>query len=266
MIFIIGFVRLLTILAAQPSSQKITNNNNPAYYRVDSLNELAFELKRQNVDKALSLLNQAAKLAANLHYPQGEATSFLYEAGIYQQHGYDKRALLLYYKALELSVNGKDTFNIARANQQIGKALMENHQPEEAKKLFTAAMANYLHLKQPEDVINIKNYLGLINLEQQDFWPAEQYFSQALQESQALNYNYGIKKSNYNLGLFHLHKNNLKTAKTYFRTALALDKQKNDNYGLSLTQNQLSEVASREGKTAEAIAFATAALQNARVV
>ncbi|WP_026461860.1 tetratricopeptide repeat-containing sensor histidine kinase [Adhaeribacter aquaticus] len=237
-----------------------------AYKTVDSLNELAFEVKRHHVDKALTLLNTSANLAIHYKYSKGEATSLLYEAGIFHQNGYSKRALSLYYKALEISKTIKDTFNIARANQQIGNALMEMNKLEEAEVIFKEAMSNYVQLHRAEDVINIKNYLGLINLQQQDVKAAEQYLEEALQESKKNNYHYGSKKSNYNLGLLHLARHNLRQASAYLKVALTLDQQKNDRYGLSLTQNKLSEVTAQEGNLPEAIALATAALQDAQAI
>ncbi|WP_207434082.1 tetratricopeptide repeat-containing sensor histidine kinase [Sabulibacter ruber] len=233
---------------------------------VDSLNQLAFSVKRQNVDKALSLLQKALLLAQSSNYKKGEATCYLYEAGIYQQNGYSKSALSLYYKALEISQATKDTFNIARALQQVANALLEDKQLDRAEQIYVRTLQNYAALERWEDVVNVRNSIGLIELEQNEFAHSEQYFTQALQESKAKNYQYGFKKANFHLGLLYLKTGELPKARVYFQNALELDQKANDKYGLSLAKNKLALVSSREGNYKEAINLATAALQDARSI
>ncbi len=234
--------------------------------RVDSLNQLGFEVKRQDIDQALNLLHGALLLAQKHAYKKGEAISYLYEAGIYQQNGYAKRALSLYYKSLQISQVAKDTFNIARAKQQIATALKDAQKLAEAEELYEETLENYIALQQWNDVVNVKNNLGLVELAEKEFADAEAYFTQALQESQKRNYQYGYKKSHFNLGLLYLETGKLSKAKQHFTKALALDQATNDRYGISLAQSQLALIASHEGKHQEAVYLAITALQAARSI
>ncbi|MCC9137978.1 ATP-binding protein [Pontibacter silvestris] len=230
------------------------------------MNELAFVSKRNDIDKALKLLDDAARLSVANNYKKGTATNYLYEAGIYEQNGYSKNALPLYYKSLELSKAIDDTFNVARANQQIAKALMDGNDLTEAEKLFKEAMANYKILNRRDDLVNIENYLGRIKLQQKDYVTAEKYFSEALRESKEVAYGYGLKKANYYLGVLYLEKNNLPKAKVFLSNALTLDEQKNDKYGLSLAKIKLSVVACKEKHYEEAVKLAKSALQDAHAI
>jgi signal transduction histidine kinase len=234
--------------------------------QVDSLNELAFQVKRHDIQQALTLLDHASTSAKRQQYKKGEATAYLYQAGIYQQYGFDRKALMYYYQALKISELIQDTFNIARANQQIGNALMANKKFGQAQQLFRQALKNYTLLDRQDDVTNVKNSLGLISLEQRNWGAAKRYFTAALKASKAMKYGYGYKKSNYHLGLLYLRINQLPMAKAYFRKALALDEQANDKYGLALAKNNLSAIAFRQGQAQEAIRLATEAWQDAAVI
>ncbi|MCA6456802.1 MAG: hypothetical protein IM584_11775, partial [Chitinophagaceae bacterium] len=94
--------------------------------KVDSLNALAFDQKRFDVAKALNNLFNAENLALAANYPKGLATTYFYEAGIYHQNGYDKKALSTYYKAKQIFQGLKDTLNIAIVNKEIATALYAN--------------------------------------------------------------------------------------------------------------------------------------------
>lgn len=233
---------------------------------VDSLNEAAFVIKRSSIDKALFMLDKANRLSVANNYNKGLATNYLYEAGIYQQFGYSKKALALYYKSLELSRLNKDTFNIARANQQVANALFESEKYAEAEKLYIDAMQSYAALNRPDDMVNITNSLGLLKLKQDQLLEAKKYFQKALTESNKNNYAYGLKKAYFNLGLLNIKSEELQRAKSFFQLAIKLDTQKNDKYGLALSMVKMAEIALMEKDSKAALEWANAALDNAQIV
>ncbi|QCR23904.1 tetratricopeptide repeat-containing sensor histidine kinase [Pontibacter sp. SGAir0037] len=262
----ISFSFFLGVSFAQGARPDALGSDAAIYQKIDSLNEAAFEAKRKNTDVALTLLAKAARLADDYDYKKGRATNLLYEAGIYQQNSYSEKALGLYYRALELSKQVADTLNVARANQQIGNALLEAENLTEAEVLYKQAKQSYTALGRQDDLVNITNSLGLVKLKQHDLKVAEKYFTEALTTSKQANYGYGLKKAHYHLGLVYLQKEEYAAAKEHFAQALVLDEHKGDNYGLSLTKNKLSEVALREKAYKTAIQLATEALQHAQAV
>ncbi|MFT2008848.1 ATP-binding protein [Pontibacter sp. 13R65] len=266
-VFFLTLISLVLYVAASLGQGSAAPSSDAAIFqRVDSLNQAAFEAKRSSVDQALTLLHQAARLAEEHRYTSGYATNLVYEAGIYQQHGYTKKALVLYYKALDLSTQSSDTLNIARANQQIAKALLEAGNLGEAERLYREAKQGYAALRLRDDLVNITNSLGLVKLKQREMEAAELYFTEAMTSSREGNYGYGLKKAYYHLGLLSLQLGNLGTAKDYFLRSLHLDEQKGDSYGLALTEIQLSETALREGAHEHALSWASAALGHAQIV
>ena len=210
---------------------------------IDSLNDLAFKVKRNNVTRALDILYKSSYLAEKHNYKKGIATGLLTEAGIYQQNGYFKRALTLYYKSLNISTEIGDSLNIARSNQQIGSICMESGNYREAKRFTITAMKYFTLLNKKEDIINLKNSLGLILMSQGDHTAARDYFNAAMLDASKLHYEYGIKKSCYNIGLVNSSAGMLTEARIYFQRSLSFDIKNKDDYGIALVKNQLATIA-----------------------
>jgi two-component system, sensor histidine kinase and response regulator len=213
--------------------------------RVDSLNEAAFKLKRSNVSAALSLLYQAQYLASQTAYKKGLAISYMYEAGIYQQQAFSKRAQANYYQAYDLFRNLKDTFNMARINQQIAELVLLEGFKDSALQIYMSSLVVFEKLKKVEGVINVKNSIGLILLKQKQTAKGEKYFNEALSESRIIKYTYGEKKALQNLGLAATQRDDFKTAIQYFKSSLKLDSLLSDSYGLAFNLAIIGNIQKR---------------------
>lgn len=233
------------------------------YKKVDSLNQLAFNQKRYDVAKALNNLFLAENLASSSDYQKGLATSFLFEAGIFHQNGYDKKALSTYYKSLELFKDLKDTFNIAFATQQIALSLQTDGKWEEAIKLYKESLNVFTQLNKPQDIANINNGLGLVELSRKNYSQAAAYFKEALAICDQEKYLYGAKKALYNLGLLEEDLKNFSKAAYYYNLSLAKDEILNDHYGASLNQIQLSSILLKQQMFEQSITVAKKAYANA---
>ena len=110
---------------------------------VDSLNKEAFQLKKSNVWDALEKLYKAQNKAQLTGYKKGLAISYMYEAGIYQQRGFSKRAQADYYKALDLFRTLKDTLNLAKINQQLGKIISDEGLVDSALSIYNDCLYTF---------------------------------------------------------------------------------------------------------------------------
>ncbi|WP_407431420.1 tetratricopeptide repeat protein [Arcticibacter sp.] len=233
------------------------------YRTIDSLNEVAFRIKKNDVMRALDVVYKASYLAELYRYDKGMASSLLTEAGIYHQNGYHKRALTLYYKSLDISTKIKDSLHIAKANQQIGNALMESGDYPEAERLYTIAVKYYSILGLDEDLVNMWNSLGLVKMASGRIDSARSYFNEAREASSRLGYTYGTKKSNHNLGLLNTKMGKLATARDFFLASLAVDIKTKDAYGIALNRNQLARLAIAGGDYDGAVDLFKSALRAA---
>lgn len=237
-----------------------------AYRMVDSLNRLAFQQKRFDVAKALNNLFVSQSMATTANYQNGLATSYLYEAGILYQKGYDTRALSTYYKALQLFKNLRDTFNIAFTSQQIAISLKAGNQSNEALRLYNESLRVYTALKKDEDIVNVKNSIGLVYLDLKQFDEAERFFKEALALCTAIKYPYGEKKCYYNLGLVSEQRNDFSAAEAFYNQSLLRDGLMKDRYGAALNQLQLASIYMKKRMPDASIELARAAYRNALAI
>ncbi len=242
------------------------NDSQSAISKVDSLNEAAFTRKRFDVAGSMSILFASENLASSINYQKGLAVAYLYEAGIFQQNGFEKRALATYYKSLRLFQNLKDTFNIARAGKEIAASLQEQKKTEEALALFNQTLQVYASLHKRNEIANIKNSIGLIEMDLGKIPLAKKYFEEALQISVDEKYVYGEKKSFYNLGLLEEKEGRLSNAAYFFRKSMALDKVLNDKYGEALNLLAIASIQSKNNHPDSAIYFSRLAYDNAAII
>ena len=242
------------------------NDSQSAISKVDSLNEAAFTRKRFDVAGSMSILFASENLASSINYQKGLAVAYLYEAGIFQQNGFEKRALATYYKSLRLFQNLKDTFNIARAGKEIAASLQEQKKTEEALALFNQTLQVYASLHKRNEIANIKNSIGLIEMDLGKIPLAKKYFKEALQISVDEKYVYGEKKSFYNLGLLEEKEGRLSNAAYFFRKSMALDKVLNDKYGEALNLLAIASIQSKNNHPDSAIYFSRLAYDNAAII
>ncbi len=242
------------------------NDSQSAISKVDSLNEAAFTRKRFDVAGSMSILFASENLASSINYQKGLAVAYLYEAGIFQQNGFEKRALATYYKSLRLFQNLKDTFNIARAGKEIAASLQEEKKTEEALALFNQTLQVYASLHKRNEIANIKNSIGLIEMDLGKIPLSKKYFEEALQISVDEKYVYGEKKSFYNLGLLEEKEGRLSNAAYFFRKSMALDKVLNDKYGEALNLLAIASIQSKNNHPDSAIYFSRLAYDNAAII
>ena len=247
-------------------SESVDADQKAIFHTIDSLNQLAFDVKNTDISKALNTLSIAKRLADQNNYHTGLTNALYNEAGVFQQNGFTKRARLIYEMALENSRDYADTINISRINQQIAKSYVAEEKYDEAIKLFDESMQISLKKGPPKEIANINNSLGLLELKRNDLQKAETLFKAALQFSLEIKFEYGQKKAFYNLGLLAKAKNDTAIARSYFTNSLLLDLLRNDYYGMSLNQLELTGLLIKQQKNNEAILMAKEGYFNAKKV
>lgn len=266
-IFIIKNAVLTALLfcAIHLSAQKNHSINKSEAQLVDSLNELAFTTKKNDVVKALSLLFNAQKIATQNNYTKGYAVALLYEAGIYQQSGFSNKALAIYQKSLDIFKQTNDSFNIARCNLQIANALLDNEKIDDAEVLYNQSLQTFKQLKLPRQIANVMNNLSQLELRKKNFPLSAQYANEALSISTSIKYKYGIKKALQNLGNIYLEQTNLLKAEQYFVQAKEIDEADIDYYGLAYSDAQLAAIYFKKNELEKTLSIALSGFTAARL-
>ncbi len=258
----VNFLVLLAMVPCLLFAQKgdpIDTSSDTIFHFIDSLNQAAFNMKRSKVNQALKLLDSTKNLSMRYQYHQGLSTSYFYEAGIYQQNGFSKRALGIYQMALENSSLHEDSINLVRINNQLAGYYAEEGKLDEALRMSSESLEISIRKGNKKEIANIKNSIGLIETKRKNYPRAESLLKEALQISLKEKYVYGQKKAFYNLGLLARVKNDTTTARAYFENSLSLDMLLNDHYGMASNNLQLAEILVQQQRNAEAIELAKSA-------
>jgi signal transduction histidine kinase len=230
---------------------------------INSYNQIGFDAKKSDITKALTNLHLAQNLSKKVGYQKGEAISYMYEAGIYQQQGFSKRAIADFYNALRIFKTIKDTFNIAKANQLIANSFLTSGKYDSALAVYDSSLIVFEKLKNQQEVVNVTNNIGLVLLKKNMIKEAEQYFEKALVISKNIGYKYGLKKAFYHKGLAKEQAGFDFIANDFFNKSLEIDKEINDRYGIALNQISLVSILIKQKKLEEAEKLANSAYSSA---
>ncbi len=244
---------------AQPSV------NHPAFTiaNVDSLNTKGYKLIRNDATRALLLFVKAEQLSNTLHYNAGLITAYVNQAEVFNQHGFYKRALLLYTQAIGLSKRFKDDYYYAQCQQHISTVRRNLGDYEGAKKLLNSALSVFVQLRKPVDVVNVQLRLGLVAAGEKKYAKAQTLYDQAYRGSKAAKYQYGEKKSYYNRALLLEDVHQPDSALHYLHLALRIDTLTNDRYGKALSYIEVSRIYMDKHNLTAAGDFARSAFMNA---
>ena len=245
--FLLQFFLLLSINAILFSQLPIDS-----FALVDSYNKIAFDTKKSDVVKAISALQKAENIAKKIKYKKGEAISNMYEAGIYQQQGFTKRALSVFYNSLSIFKSINDTFYIAKVNQLIAFSLFAEEKYDSAIIVYTKSLAVYTKLHEQEEIVNVNNCIGSGYLKMNQINTAIEFFNNALSDSKLIGYIYGQKKAYYHLGVAEQKRNNFAKAVNYFQQSLSIDQKINDQFGIALNKISLVEILIAQKNLTEA--------------
>lgn len=230
---------------------------------IDSLNERAYRQIHGNLAKTLVLLSDAEQLCIKINYKRGLAVNYLYQAEVFNQRGYAKRAQILYTHAIELSRQNKDYYNIARAEEHLSSIQRNHGNLIEAERLLNNSLSILSKLNKPVDIVNIQQRIGLLKEKQKKHSEALKMYETSCRLASKIGYLYGEKKSYYDRAELYADINNADSAIYYYNKTLHIDTLTKDQFGKALTYIGLSGLYLKQGEYAKSIAYAESAQLNA---
>jgi two-component system, sensor histidine kinase and response regulator len=224
--------------------------------KVDALNDQAAKTSITDAGKALPLLFESAALAKEIGYYAGLASAYYIEADIYEQSGYNKKALSQFYKMMELAKEKEDAYNQARAKQRIAVLTKDDEGLESSVQRLQETVEVFETASKPWDIANSYNHLSLLFMELRKFDSAKFYLDAALKQSIRNGYLIGQRKANFNYGLLHLEQSQYDSAHFYILKSMALEKTQQDMYGVAQDKIMLARLHNAKGDYNEAISNA----------
>jgi signal transduction histidine kinase/DNA-binding NarL/FixJ family response regulator len=223
--------------------------------KIRILQNLFWEYRRSNPEKALEFANQALEISQSISYPKGTAQS-LHNIGIIRkiQGNYEMASSLLleaknYYEKIH------DTIGIVSCLTDMGDIFSKQNNYQIALEHFDKARKLIIKTGNKEKLSRIYNKLGSIYYVQKQFEKALEYHQKSLEINKEIDFKLGMSVNYNNIGNVYLDLNQYTSATENYLKSLEIKREINDNFGIASTLNNLGLIFSDLKKFQKALEY-----------
>lgn len=230
------FFLILGLLAMQYSSTATTS---PA---VDSLNDLAWQIRHEDFDRSVALVLQALERAEKTDYLPGQGKSYSLLGQFYLNKGLYEEAEQYFFQSLRVRESIPDSLGIAQVYDKL--SFLKTGQGEYDKAIFYSLEAIRIaeNLNLEEELGQFYLNLAVAYEENRDNPQAFHYYRQALDFYQKREDAGNAGRTFYNLGNLYREENKLDSAQLYYENALSRFETIGDSTAISVLYMGLGSV------------------------
>jgi two-component system, NarL family, sensor kinase len=205
-------------------------------------NELTWQYRTINKDKAIEYGNKAIALATQLNYKKSIAQAYN-DLGIifYDKENYDS-AISLYNKAIEIRKQLNDDLGIAKLYNKIGIVYQREGVFDKGLENQFAALKLFEKCNNDFGISYSLNNIGILNQNLGRYNEAIEYHKKSLAIKQKINDKIGAAASLINIGNIYFLNKRYVEAEKYFLQGVEATKQLGDNEYLSNALNNLGKL------------------------
>ncbi|MEE9264115.1 MAG: tetratricopeptide repeat protein [Vicinamibacteria bacterium] len=229
--------------------------------RIDLLNQLAWEIGFQNVDRAAELTLEAKALATERSYQKGIAFSRLNEAFGDYYFAKHQRALAGAREALDLLREIGERGGEANALFGLGMVHWSLGDFEKALQYMHESLVLFRELARPTREAWVVTSIGGVYENLGDLDKALEFHNRSLELFRSLGDRNGEGRSLTGIGTVYQRQNEHTRALEYHRKALTLFRQADNKMGLARALNDIGTIHQAQHKFDEALQFHTEALE-----
>lgn len=244
-----------SLVALLKTSKEDTN-------RVNILNRLGWELlKKSELEKAFSYINEAKKLADNLDYKEGKALSVYLLGGYYFGKSNYQEALSFYLASLEQREEIGDKKGMSTSLNSIGLVYIILANYPEAMNNLRRALNISAELKDMQSMINATVNIGYANSELGNYPEAIKQYLAALKFCEKIKDYLGTAMCYNNMGYIYELKNEYDEALKNYNSALVMYKRINNKIGIAQTNDNMGMTYKKMGNDSKALLLVSAGLK-----
>ncbi|MCU0425408.1 MAG: tetratricopeptide repeat protein [Candidatus Kapabacteria bacterium] len=234
--------------------------------RVQVLNNLCWEYRTFDQNRAIEYGLQALGLAEQLGWKQGMASSLNNLGIVYRRRGNYPQALDYHFKALKISEETKDSADIGQALNRIGLIYQGQGNFAAALEYFQRSRAVYEKIGDLSGVGKAMTNIGEIYSRQGLYALALEYLvkSQAMASTEGTKDLEGVAESGLEIGVVYGKQGNTTLALEYFQQALKIYEQIGNRSGVAQTLSAVGATYLQIGNVKQAEEFATRSYNYAR--
>ncbi len=220
---------------------------------VKTYNELTWQYRMVDRDKAIAYGNKAIALGEQVHYEPGIAQAYN-DLGIiyYDKEDYDT-AIALYGKAMQIRKKMGDELGIAKLYNKIGIIYQRQAAFDKAQENQFAALELFRKYKNDIGISYSLNNLGIVNQNMGRYDEAIKYQEESIAIKERIGDKIGLAGSYVNVGNLYYIKDQLKEAESYFRKGEVIAREKGDKEYLSNALNNLGNVLVKKEQYRQAL-------------
>jgi signal transduction histidine kinase len=232
---------IVTSLAAFEISFASDSPNAKSRVLVDSLNNLAYNSRRNNPRLSLEFALEAYKVSKNLNYDLGFAFAVHNVGTAKAVLGRFDKALIDLIEAARLRENLGDKEGLTSTYNNIGYVYSELGNDKKALEFYEKAFELYQQTEFKRDVGIVLNNIGHVNFRNGYFDEALKYFYRALEINEADNDVRGAGASKANIGTVYRSIGEFEKGLQYHLEAYNVIKDVNDNLGMVSILKSIAE-------------------------
>ncbi len=205
-------------------------------------NELTWQYRLVDRDKAIAYGNKAIELATKIKYPKSIAQAYN-DLGIiyYDKENFDT-AVFLYNKAITIRKQLKDYLGIAKLYNKIGILYQQKGVYDTALSNQFMALDAFKQVNNDFGIATSLNNIGITNQDMSNLLEAVSYHKKALAIRKKINDIQGIAMSNSNIASTYFLQKDYKNAEIYYNDAIKALRQLQNKEILASTLNNLGKL------------------------
>jgi signal transduction histidine kinase len=223
---------------------------------VKSYNELTWQYRNVNKDKAIEYGNKAIELGTQIGFKKGIAQAYNDLGIIYYDKQDFTKAIQYYNTAYTIRAAMKDDKGIAALFNKIGIVYQKEAKFDSALLYAQKALTLYEQLNDKVGISYSLNNIGIVNQNMGNLDEALKYQEQSIVIKEEIHDQLGLSGSYVNVGNIYLLKKDIPKAKEYFEKAEAICRKIGNLEYLSNTVNNLSSLYQKIGDYQKALALA----------
>ncbi len=209
---------------------------------VKTYNELTWQYRMADRDKAIYYGNMAVALGQQMNYRPGIAQAYN-DLGIifYDKERYDT-AIFLYNQSMAIRSSMNDELGMAKLYNKIGIIYQKQGQLDKAEENQFKALELFQKKKNDFGISYSLNNIGILNQNMGRFEEAIKYQQQSIAIKEKLGDKIGLAGSYVNVANCYLNKKQYAEAETYYRKGEGIARQLGDKEYLSNALNNLGNL------------------------
>ncbi|MAT53334.1 MAG: hypothetical protein CMN32_02555 [Saprospirales bacterium] len=224
------------------SLETLLQSQKPDTSRVNLLNDLAWEYKFDDPDKARAVLDSSISLSRRLQFKKGEATALNFKGVVEDIHGNSDQALEFFKQALDLRLELGDQKGVASLYNNLGNVAENLGDYLSALDYYQRSLRIREELKDTVRIMRAYYNMAIVQESMGNYPEALDYIFKFLEFAESANDEYNIANAWNIIGNIKVETDRLEDALKYYTQAKELHEKLGNQWELTAVLNNIANL------------------------